>query len=439
MIKIYDTLEQKFKNFVSNNEKVNMYVCGPTVYGDIHLGNARPVIFFDLVKRYLEYKGYKVNYISNITDVDDKIIDKAIKLNVTEKEITDKYIKKYFEVIDKVGSNKPDVIPYATNYIQEMIDFIDLLIKKDYAYEKNGNVYFRVTKNNTYGILSNQNISNLDLGSRIDVSLDKENPADFNLWKKTDIGIKYQSKWSEGRPGWHTECAVMNDILVKGETLTIHGGGFDLKFPHHENERIQYLAKNNKELADFWMHVGRLDINDEKMSKSLNNIILVEDLENKNYNLYSYRLLIIAHNYRQPINFNIELLDQYQDMYIKFLRGFKKSKLNLSINEKTDNKVFDDSFIDEFNNHMDNDFNTPNVVSLLLNILKVINTNQNNYEVLNKSLNSFKLILDTLGIKVDDVNNKEVEIYLKWKKFVSEKNYEEADKLRNELMKNYLL
>lgn len=439
MIKIYDTLEQKLKDFVPNNQKVNMYVCGPTVYGDIHLGNARPIIFFDIVKRYLVYKGYKVNYISNITDVDDKIINKAIELNVSEKEVAEKYTKKYFEVIEKVGSNKPDIIPQATNYIKEMIDFIDLLIKKDYAYEKNGNVYFRVAKNKTYGSLSNQNIFNLDLGNRIDISIDKENPADFNLWKKTNIGIKYPSKWSDGRPGWHTECVVMNDTLIKGETLTIHGGGFDLKFPHHENERIQYLAKNNKELADFWMHVGRLDINDEKMSKSLNNIILVDDLEKQNYNLYSYRLLIIAHNYRQPINFNIELLDQYQEMYIKFIRAFKKTKINLIINEKIEEKKLDDNFINEFNDYMDNDFNTPNVISLLLNILKVINTNQNNYEILNKSLNSFKIILDILGIKIDDVTKYDVKNYLEWKKFVSEKNYEKADKLRKELMNNYLL
>ena len=230
MLKIYNSLTSKIEEFIPVNPgKVNMYVCGPTVYGSIHVGNARPIIFFDMVRRYFEALGYKVTYVSNITDLDDKIINEAIKRGVEEEVISNKYIKEYFDVIKLVGSQKPTISPLATNYIEEMINYIKTLIETGYAYERNGNVYFRVNKINTYGQLSNQSLDNLEEGARIEVDSLKENPKDFNLWKKTEVGIKYDSPWSKGRPGWHTECSVMNHEIFK-ETIDIHGGGFDLKF-----------------------------------------------------------------------------------------------------------------------------------------------------------------------------------------------------------------
>ena len=269
MLKIYNSLTNKIEEFKPiDGKNVNMYVCGPTVYDYIHIGNARPVIFYDMMARYLRFCGYNVTYASNITDVDDKIINKAIASNKTEKEIATIYENAYFEAVKKVGSNKPDLIPHATDYINEMINFIDELIKKGYAYESDGDVFFRVSKLADYGILSNQNRDELDSGARISVNEKKESPLDFALWKKTDVGIKWDSPFGAGRPGWHTECVVMNHNLFN-DKLDIHGGGMDLKFPHHENEIAQSKALYNNNLANYWIHVGRLDLAGEKMSKSL--------------------------------------------------------------------------------------------------------------------------------------------------------------------------
>ena len=232
---IYNSLTNKVEEFKPiNGNKVNMYVCGPTVYGYIHIGNARPVIFYDMLRRYLAFSGYDVTYASNITDVDDKIINKAISENTTEKVVAKMFEDAYWDSVERVGSSKPDLIPHATDYINEMIELIEDLIQKGYAYVSSGDVFFRVSKIKDYGCLSNQQIEELNSGARISVDDKKENPLDFALWKKTEVGIKWDSPFGSGRPGWHTECVVMNHKLF-GDVIDIHGGGMDLKFPHHEN------------------------------------------------------------------------------------------------------------------------------------------------------------------------------------------------------------
>ena len=280
-LRIYNSLTNKMEEFIPQNKnKVNMYVCGPTVYNYIHIGNARPVIFYDMLRRYLEFCGYEVNYASNITDIDDKIINKAIEENKTEKEISTFFENQYFKDCQTVGSQKPKLIPHATEYIPDMVNFIDELIKKGYAYEIDGDVFFRVSKIEDYGCLSNQVKEDLESGARIDINDKKESPLDFALWKKTDKGIKFESPFGLGRPGWHTECVCMNHRLF-GDTLDIHGGGMDLKFPHHENEIAQCEALYHHHLAKYWIHVGRLDLKGEKMSKSLGNVIYVKDINTK--------------------------------------------------------------------------------------------------------------------------------------------------------------
>ena len=277
---IYNSLTNKVEEFKPiNGNKVNMYVCGPTVYGYIHIGNARPVIFYDMLRRYLAFSGYDVTYASNITDVDDKIINKAISENTTEKVVAKMFEDAYWDSVERVGSSKPDLIPHATDYINEMIELIEDLIQKGYAYVSSGDVFFRVSKIKDYGCLSNQQIEELNSGARISVDDKKENPLDFALWKKTEVGIKWDSPFGSGRPGWHTECVVMNHKLF-GDVIDIHGGGMDLKFPHHENEIAQAEAAYGSHLAKYWIHVGRLDLNGVKMSKSLGNVIYVKDIDN---------------------------------------------------------------------------------------------------------------------------------------------------------------
>ena len=297
---IYNSLSNKLEEFKPiNGNKVNMYVCGPTVYNYIHIGNARPVIFYDMLKRYLEFLGYDVTYASNITDVDDKIIKKAISLNKTEKEVATFYENAFFDATKMVGSKKPDLIPHATDYINEMIEFIEELLEKGYAYQADGDVFFRVSKISDYGVLSNQVSDDLESGARISVNDKKESPLDFTLWKKTTEGIQWDSPFGKGRPGWHTECVVMNHKLF-GSMIDIHGGGMDLKFPHHENEIAQCEALYHNHLAKYWLHVGRLDLAGAKMSKSLGNCIYVKDLNSSKDGMI-LRSLILFSPYRSII------------------------------------------------------------------------------------------------------------------------------------------
>ena len=434
-LQIYNSLTNKLEEFIpQNGNKVNMYVCGPTVYNYIHIGNARPVIFYDMLRRYLKFLGYDVTYASNITDVDDKIINKAIENNTTEKVVAKMFEDAYFESCKMVGSEKPDYIPHATEYINEMIEFISKLIDKGYAYNVDGDVFFRVSKLSDYGILSNQVTSDLESGARISVDDKKESPLDFALWKKTDVGIKWPSPFGEGRPGWHTECVVMNYKLFN-TGLDIHGGGMDLKFPHHENEIAQFKALYNTNLAKYWIHVGRLDLAGAKMSKSLGNVIYVKDL-NSSIDGMILRSLILFSPYRSIINYSEDLVNQYKKEYDKWQRMYKQVLYQiqyLGIN----NDSLDDEDINKFKEYMNQDFNVQNVLTLITDIVKEINTSlrSKDYDKMVLKFNTFKKIFDILGINlfINPMNDEQLEVYKKWNDAKLNKNFELADSLRGKL------
>ena len=440
-LKIYNSLSNKIEEFIPNQKGVvNMYVCGPTVYNYIHIGNARPVIFYDMLRRYLEFIGYKVNYASNITDVDDKIINKALDSGKTEAEVAGFFENAYWDAVKLVGSKKPDLIPHATEYIPEMISFINELIEKGYAYEADGDVFFRVSKIADYGCLSNQVSEDLESGARIQVNSKKESPLDFALWKKTDKGIKWDSPFGAGRPGWHTECVVMNHKLF-GTGLDIHGGGMDLKFPHHENEIAQFEALYKTHLAKYWIHVGRLDLEGEKMSKSLGNVIYVKDLNNTVEGMI-LRCLIVFAPYRSIIPYSKDLRDQYQKEYDKWVRAYKQALYTLQYENKLTNDV-DSADIEEFKKQMDDDFNVQNVLTLINSIVKSMNTllRSKEYDALAVKASTLKAILDVLGINlfVEKMNDECLENYKKWQEARLNKDFESADIYRNKLIEAGIL
>ena len=440
-LKIYNSLSNKIEEFIPNKENVvNMYVCGPTVYNYIHIGNARPVIFYDMLRRYLEFSGYKVNYASNITDVDDKIINKALEQNKTESDIAKFFEEAYWSSVAKVGSKKPDMIPHATEYINEMIDFINELIEKGYAYNVDGDVFFRVSKISDYGCLSNQVTDDLESGARIQVDNKKESPLDFALWKKTDKGIKWDSPFGPGRPGWHTECVVMNHKLF-GTALDIHGGGMDLKFPHHENEIAQFEALYKTHLAKYWIHVGRLDLNGEKMSKSLGNVIYVNNLNNTTDGMV-LRALILFAPYRSIISYSEELKNQYFKEYEKWQRAYKQALYTLQYENLLTDKL-DELDINEFKNQMDDDFNVQNVLTLINTIIKSMNTTlrSKDYDTLAIKTNTFKTIMDVLGINlfVEKMSDENLDNYKKWQEARANKDFDTADIYRNKLVEAGIL
>lgn len=438
-LRIYNSLSNKIEDFVPLREgKVTMYVCGPTVYNKIHIGNARPVVFFDIVKRYLTYLGYEVTYASNITDVDDKIIDSAIKNNEDEIAYAHHFADVFLKNVKELGCELPDHVPYATNYMDQMISFIQSLIDNCYAYAVDGDVYFRVSKLEEYGALSKQKLENLDTGVRIDVDSKKENPGDFALWKKTEVGIKWDSPFGKGRPGWHTECVCMIEDIFR-ESIDIHGGGFDLRFPHHENEIAQYRAIHNEDLSKYFMHVGRLGINGEKMSKSLGNTVIVDELGDK---VLPYRLFISMQNYRHQVNFTDELFDSYIKDYDKIKRAYLQACFTLDINNS---EVLDkdQEIINQFIEHMNDDFNTPNVYTLILQLVKDINVliRSKDYQTLAVKFNTLNEILDVFGItfQYKKLTQEDKEIYNLWQEARSNKDFEKADIYRQKLIERGVL
>ena len=432
MLRLFNTLTHSIEPFESiHKQQVSMYVCGPTVYGDIHLGNARPVIFFDLLRRYFEHLGYRVVYVSNITDVDDRIIEKAKETNRSEYELADAYTKAFIEATKMLGSNLPTDMPKATAYIDAMVAYVEALIKKGYAYETDSGVYFRVAKIKTYGTLSGQNLDALNEGVRISLDEDKEDPKDFSVWKKTTDGLHYDSPWGKGRPGWHTECAVMNRSIFN-TMIDIHGGGADLKFPHHENEMAQCMACDGHTLAKVWMHVGRLDIDQVKMSKSLGNIIYVKDLIKK-VDPLAFRLLMITHHYRQPIHYHDELMVQFIKEYDKIKRAIQKALLAVKL-ANADSDVVDRKRMQQFEKHMNDDINTPNVMTLVQELVKALNKEQD----IKKSVllvNTIKQILDILGLMPDiQVTADVIQRMRDWEHARNNKDYVTADQLRQHLI-----
>ncbi len=438
-LRIYNSLSNKIEDFKPLKDgKVTMYVCGPTVYNKIHIGNARPVVFFDIVKRYLTYLGYEVTYASNITDVDDKIIDSAIKNNQDEIAYAHHFADLFLKNVKELGCTLPDHVPYATDYMKQMIDFISKLIEDGYAYTVDGDVYFRVSKLDEYGALSKQKLDQLDTGVRIDIDTKKENPSDFALWKKTEVGIRWDSPFGLGRPGWHTECVCMIEDIFH-EPIDIHGGGFDLRFPHHENEIAQYRAVHHKDLSKYFMHVGRLGINGEKMSKSLGNTIVVDELGEK---ALPYRLFISMQNYRNQVNFTDELFESYIKDYEKIKRAYLQAcfalDLNMIVTTEKDEKV-----IAEFVEHMNDDFNTPNVYTLILQLVKDLNVaiRSKAYLTLAIKFNTLLEILNVFGFVFEyhKLSSADREIYNLWQEARTNKDFAKADEYRAILIERGIL
>lgn len=303
-----------------------MYVCGPTVYNDAHIGNARPIIVFDTLKKTLEELGYKVHFVSNYTDVDDKIIRKAKELQVSEKEVSEHFIQAYQEVRMRLNADMPDACPKVTETMDDIIAFIELLVQNGSAYAVDGDVFFRISKVSDYGCLSNQQIADLQVGARIDENTKKENPLDFTLWKKTEEGIQWDSPWSVGRPGWHTECVVMINREFQKHLIDIHGGGLDLKFPHHENEIAQSKTAYGTAIANYWVHNGMVNIDGEKMSKSLGNVVWAKDMIEK-IGANTMRWMMLSAHYRAPLNINEESVETAQKELTKTLNTLKQAMI----------------------------------------------------------------------------------------------------------------
>ena len=364
-MKIFNTLsgkKEEFKPIESN--MVRMYICGMTVYDDTHIGHARTFLSFDLIVRYLRSIDYEVLYVRNITDVDDKIISRANQLNLSPSELTQKYIDSMHEDFESLGMIKPDLEPRATENISSIISLIETLIKKGHAYESESDVYFSVESFDSYGKLSGRNLEDMLSGARVDINLDKKNPSDFVLWKKDTEGLKWDSPWGPGRPGWHIECSAMSmDAL--GETFDIHGGGSDLKFPHHENEIAQSECATGRAFAKLWMHTGSLRIDKEKMSKSLGNFITIKEaLGNNSPEVLRY--FLISSHYRSPLNYSDKSIDEARnslDRLYNSIKDLNYNKIDFTKGEYTE----------RFHNAMQDDFNTPSAISILFEMAKEIN------------------------------------------------------------------
>lgn len=447
MIKIYNSLTKKLEEFkpIRENE-VSMYVCGPTVYNHMHIGNARPVIFFDVVARFFRYMGYKVTYVTNFTDIDDKIIAKAKEEGLTETEISEKYIKSIRETYKKLNILPHDANPRVTETIPQIIEFIELLITKGGAYVRDGDVYFDVSKVASYGMLSSQTIDNLIQGARIEPNEKKDSPLDFTLWKETLEGLRWKSPWSEGRPGWHTECVVMINDIFNGK-IDIHGGGIDIRFPHHENEIAQSVCAHNHEIANYWMHNGRIDMSGEKMSKSLGNVIWADDILNKvPYQVFRFMILNVP--YRQPLNYREELLDQANNEYEKIKRAFNNlhRKLELLDVELKESSVSD---VDEIKNNfikaLSDDFNTANAITEVINLSKYVNTILREKELnIDKLVAAYKLFKDMLWVlgletNISNLTEEDKKLYQEYEKARMERNFEVSDSLRKILIDKGIL
>ena len=379
-MKVYNTLTNRKEEFVPIEEgKVKMYVCGPTVYNFFHIGNARPFVVFDTLRRYFKYRGYEVKFVQNFTDVDDKIIKRAKEEGITAPEVSEKYIKEYYDDAGSLNVIKADVHPKVSEHIPEIIEFVQTLIDKGYAYEADGDVYYSTRKFADYGKLSGQNIDDLESGARIAIGEVKKDPLDFALWKarKEESEIAWESPWGMGRPGWHIECSTMAKKHL-GDTIDIHGGGADLKFPHHENEIAQSEACNGVPFARYWMHNGFITVDGEKMSKSLNNFFTVRDIR-KEYTGDFIRFFLLTGHYRGPINFSDELMKSSKTGYDRIATAFET--LDFLAKNGTDEKMAnEDELIKEFDQYrenfiaaMDDDMNTADAITAIFDLVSAIN------------------------------------------------------------------
>ncbi len=438
-ITFYNSLTNSLEEFktVKPNE-VSMYVCGPTVYNYPHIGNMRPVVVFDTLRRFLSYVGYKVTYVSNFTDVDDKIIKAAQKEGKTEKELTEFYIQEFLKVTKALGSDKPNITPKVTEYIPKIIEYIDNLVKIGAAYVVDGDVYFRVPLIDDYGSLSGINPQDLVVGARIEENSKKESPLDFALWKTTDEGIKWDSPWGKGRPGWHTECCVMIDTIFPNQEIDIHGGGYDLKFPHHENEIAQTEATHHNKIAHYWMHNGFINFGNEKMSKSLGNVVYAKDMIEK-YGGPVTRLVILNAHYRQPVNYTDETVNAAIQEVNKMQMAYKQMALQLQVN----NINLDEGkpvYIEKFLESLADDLNTANALAELYNLIKEANQTIRSREIdFAKLNNQFKTLTDmfnVLGLNIEYVKlgDEERVLYNDYLAAKQQKNFAKSDEIRQILI-----
>ncbi|NLT51834.1 MAG: cysteine--tRNA ligase [Ignavibacteria bacterium] len=450
-MQIFNTLTKKKEDFVPiNPPEVTMYVCGPTVYDFFHIGNGRTFIMSDIIRRYLEYKGYKVKYVMNLTDIDDKIIRKANEEHTDTKEISERYGNAFLEDISKLKIKKADVYPKATENINDIIKMISDLIDEGYAYNVSGNVFFNVNKFNGYGKLSGKKIDELEAGARIEINDEKTNPLDFSLWKKAKEGEPFwESPWGKGRPGWHIECSVMS-LKYLGKTIDIHAGGSDLIFPHHENEIAQSEAVNKNQFVKYWVHFGFLNIQNEKMSKSLGNFFTARDILNK-YSAEAIRLLFLQTHYAGPLNFSEELLSASEKGLEKIKNTIIKIK-EIRESHKFGNEISEldfHYFKKQFEEAMDDDFNTPRALAVIFDFIKNINSEISQKEKLDEQfyikaddyLTSTAVnvlaLADLNNFKNESRNNLEdaliktlIDLRIKAK---NDKNYQLADEIRNRL------
>ena len=448
-VKVFNTLTRQKEDFKPITPgQINMYVCGPTVYNYIHIGNARSVIAFDTIRRYFEYKGYKVNYVSNFTDVDDKMINEAREEHTTVPKLADKYIRAYLEDTEALNIEKATLHPRATHEISEIIAFVEDLIKKGYAYEVDGDVYYRAKKFPNYGELSDQNIEQLEEGASEHINDEeqnrKEDPIDFALWKaqKEEDEIAWDSPWGKGRPGWHIECSVMSTKYL-GDTIDIHGGGQDLEFPHHENEIAQSEMANGTKLANTWVHNGMINVGKDKvkMSKSLGNVILAKDLIDE-FGGPACRWMMVSTHYRAPLTISQTVMENAVKELGKIEKPLRQALFQLCLADQYNpESKKDEASWKTFMDAMEDDLNTPNAISALQATVKELNQSLRkrdlDYTLLNELYASVTGMLSVLGIDlgITPPTEEQKQLYRDWKDAVRNKDFAKADECRASLMK----
>lgn len=447
-MRLFNTLTNKKEEFKPIEEgKVSIYICGPTVYNHAHIGNTRPMIVFDVLRRTFEYLGNDVTFVSNYTDVDDKIIKAAKAEGITEKELTDKYIKAYEDVRAGLNIEDPTYKPRVTETMSEIIDFIQALIDKGYAYEVDGDVYFRVTKVKEYGMLSGIKVEDLIAGaSDRTLSEDdkkKESTTDFALWKKTNEGIQFDTPWSKGRPGWHTECVVMINKLFKDGKIDIHGGGQDLKFPHHENEIAQSMAYNGHPIANYWMHNQMINIDGEKMSKSLGNVLWAKDLIVE-FGCNVFKWLMLSTHYRNPLNLTDDVIAGVRKEVSKVENATKNASLYLQVNHVPAHDYKKET-VDAMVTALEDDLNTSLALTQILDQVKVLNqvmrVREKDNDVIATEYATLVKMGDVLGFLFEGtkLSEEDIALYEEWNAYKKEKNFDEADRVRKELTERGIL
>ena len=447
-MRLFNTLTNKKEEFKPIEEgKVSIYICGPTVYNHAHIGNTRPMIVFDVLRRTFEYLGNDVTFVSNYTDVDDKIIKAAKAEGITEKELTDKYIKAYEDVRAGLNIEDPTYKPRVTETMPEIIDFIQALIDKGYAYEVDGDVYFRVTKVKEYGMLSGIKVEDLIAGaSDRTLSVDdkkKESTTDFALWKKTNEGIQFDTPWSKGRPGWHTECVVMINKLFKDGKIDIHGGGQDLKFPHHENEIAQSMAYNGHPIANYWMHNQMINIDGEKMSKSLGNVLWAKD-KIVEFGCNVFKWLMLSTHYRNPLNMTEKVIVGVRKEVSKVENATKNASLYLQVNHVPAHDYKKET-VDAMVNALEDDLNTSLALTQILDQVKVLNqvmrVREKDNDVIATEYATLVKMGDVLGFLFEGtkLSEEDIALYEEWNAYKKEKNFDEADRVRKELTERGIL